>query len=215
MEKTIDKKNIKPGDLVKIVLPEGTKIGDYIGGYTIYESMFNANGSVVKVERIDGKDVCVEIKDNEGDALFWFNISCIQPLLEDCVPQFKVGDIVVITIPDSDKTCKVPFGIVPPMLALNGTCARILKIIENDYDKEKFSHIENLDGCKYYLEGFNWSWPNCFLTKIPSYRLDYDINKEQPPIKMTPICDTYTTSNPIDKGLIRVKSKKLKLNFKN
>lgn len=222
MEKTINEKNIKRGDLVKIVLPKGTKIGDKVGGYVILESMLNANNSIVKVQKVDRSDVRVEIKDNEGSGLFWFNISCIQPLLEDCIPQFKVGDTVIITIPDSYKTSwylssgKVPFGISPDMLSLNGTCTRIREVIENKYNKENFSHIKNLDSCEYFLYSNIWSWPNCFLTKVASCGSEYDIDKEQSHIKTESICDT-TISNPIkeDKGLIKVKSKKLKLNFKN
>lgn len=160
--------------------------------------------------------------------------------LEDCVPQFKVGDTVIITIPDSYKYCKVPFGIVPNMVALNGICTRIQRVIEKDYDKENFSHTENLDGCKYYLEGNTYYWPNCLLTKVASYGSDYDIDvkvdppslecltdleylREQYPETLSkylsaPTRDTCTAiSNPIkeDKVLIKVKSKKLKLNFKN
>lgn len=216
MKITINEKNIKPGDLVKIVLPEGTKIGDNIGGYTILKSMFNANDSIVKVQNVGTHDALVEIKDGHDLVLVWIDISCIQPLLEDCVPQLKVGDTVIITIPDSYKTCKVPFGISPDMLSLNGTCTRIREIVENDYGKEEFSHIKHLDGCKYYLWGNTYYWPNCFLTKIAPYGSDYDIDKEQSHIKTELTCDT-TISNPIkeNKDLIKVKSKKLKLNFKN
>lgn len=219
MEKTINKKNVKPGDLVRIVLPEGTKLGDFIGGYTMTESMFNANNSIVKVQDVDECDVRVEIKDNQDLGLFWFNKSCIQPLLEDDVPQFKVGDTVIITIPDSYKYCKVPFGIVPDMLPLNGMCTKIQNVCENQYDKKHFSHIENLDGCAYNLEAINWTWPNCFLIKVEDF--DYLTKPYQETInKLTSVStrDTCTTiSNPIkeDKGLIKVKSKKLKLNFKN
>lgn len=222
MEKTINEKNIKPGDRVKIVLPEGTKIGDNVGGYTILKSMFNANDSIVKVQNVGTHDALVEIKDGYDLVQVWIDISCIQPLLEDCIPQFKVGDTVIITIPDSYKTSwylssgKVPFGISPDMLALNGTCTRIRRVIENKYNKENFSHIKNLDSCEYLLYSNIWSWPNCFLTKVASCGSEYDIDKEQSHIKTESTCDTII-SNPIkeDKGLIKVKSKKLKLNFKN
>lgn len=244
MEKIINEKGIKSGDVVKIVLPEGIKAGDNIGGYTILEKMYNANKNVVKVIKADKRDVFVEIPDH---GAFWFDNSCVQPLVEDRVPQFKVGDTVIITIPKEYNTrTHIPFGITESMLKLNGICTKIRRVEKAEYSKNDYPEISNLDGYKYYLENNAfWMWPNCLLTKVASYGFDYDLAKkilspyqsmEQEAItsltSLTSVCkvdgctflyDTCAIKEDAieckdkkeDKDLIKIKSKKLKLNFKN
>lgn len=167
--------------------------------------------------------------------------------VEDCVPQFKVGDTVVITIPkEYNIDTHVPFDLNKEMIGLNGTCTKIIQIVKDRYKKSEFPKIDNLDGCKYYLENNSWIWPNCLLTKVHCF--DYDLAKkilspyqsmEQEAItsltsstgltsltsltsgcivdECSSICGTYTVKEAIqeNKDLITIKSKKLKLNFKN